>query len=568
MKKNALSLLPAILIFGIGINKCFTKPNQVNFICTEILGRPSDRTVTVNAVADVDVDVFFEYGIESTIYSAQTDTMTFSVGNPIEMVMDKLQPNTQHYYRMRYRQHGASEFSARVEHAFHTQRGHGSTFKFAIQADSHIYDKKCTPALYQRALQNELADAPDFLIDLGDTFGNDHDTTMSRTDIFQLHLNQRFYFDAVCHSMPLFLCLGNHEVEYSTFFNGTAENIAVYATQARQFYYPNPIPDDFYSGNTTVDDFVENPENYYSWEWGDALFVVLDAYRYLTADRKAREWDWTLGEKQYTWFKQTLEGSRAKFKFVFIHHVLGQTRGAVIWADKFEWGGYNQKGIWKFDTYRPGWDKPIHQLMVENGVTIFFQGHDHLFVKEELDGIVYQECPMPSDATYDVGLENEDDYPAGIILKNSGHLRVTVSAAEVTVDYVRAYLPQDETPEHWNGETAFTYTICAANTVIPAEKLSGASPQNFKLNQNFPNPFNPSTEISFRLSSEEFVALNIYNSRGQLIKTILKNNLQLGDHSATWDGLDDSGKQVASGIYFYELKTDDFQELKKAILLR
>jgi len=248
--------------------------------------------------------------------------------------------------------------------------------------------------------------------------------------------------------------------------------------------------------------------------------------------------------------------------------VLGQTRGAVIWADKFEWGGYNQKGIWKFDTYRPGWDKPIHQLMVENGVTIFFQGHDHLFVKEELDGIVYQECPMPSDATYDVGLENEDDYPAGIILKNSGHLRVTVSAAEVTVDYVRAYLPQDETPEHWNGETAFTYTICAANTVIPAEKLSGASPQNFKLNQNFPNPFNPSTEISFRLSSEEFVALNIYNSRGQLIKTILKNNLQLGDHSATWDGLDDSGKQVASGIYFYELKTDDFQELKKAILLR
>ncbi len=350
--------------------------------------------------------------------------------------------------------------------------------------------------------------------------------------------------------------------------DGTAENIAIYATKARKIYYPNPSPNCFYSGNTTVEDFVGLPENYYAWEWGDALFVVLDAYRYLTTIPKPREWDWTLGEKQYNWFKETLEGSQAKFKFVFIHHVLGQTRGAVKWADKFEWGGYNQNGIWEFDTERPGWAKPIHQLMVENGVTIFFQRHDHLFAKEELDGIVYQECPMPSDATDNVGSENEDAYPSAIIYKNSGHLRVTVSDKEVTVDYIRAYLPQDETTEHPNGEVAYSYTIKAANTSVPSKKSLNKLPKKFKLNQNFPNPFNPTTQIGFQIPDEEHVTLKIYNAVGQRIRTILDNNLKAGEYSLPWDGLDDHFQQVSSGIYFYELQANDYRELKKAIFLQ
>ncbi|MBN2090575.1 metallophosphoesterase, partial [candidate division KSB1 bacterium] len=491
MQKKLLLILMTIFYFMTLLDKTCSGQSKNIFSATELLGRPTDRSVTVNAVAKIDLEVYFEYGTESKIYTNQTVKMTFPVGKPIEMVIDNLTSNTRYYYRMRYRQPGSPEFDAGIEHTFHTQRPRGSTFKFAIQADSHIYDKKCTPALYQTTIQNELNDTPDFLLDLGDTFGDDHDTTITRDDLNQLYFNQRYYFDAVCHSVPLFLCLGNHEVEYHYYMNGTPENIAIYATQARQFYYVNPIPNDFYTGNTAVENFVGLPENYYAWEWGDALFVVLDAYRYLTASQKPREWDWTIGEEQYRWFKTTLENSNAKFKFVFIHHILGQTRGGVIWADKFEWGGHNQKGVWEFDKMRPGWAKPIHQLMVDNGVTILFQGHDHIFVKEELDGIVYQECPMPSDATYDVGAENEDDYPSGIIVKNSGHLRVTVSDAAVTVDYVRAYLPLDETAAHRNGEVAFSYTINTPSTLVPSPKSSSATPDQFKLNQNFPNPFNP-----------------------------------------------------------------------------
>jgi hypothetical protein len=80
--------------------------------------------------------------------------------------------------------------------------------------------------------------------------------------------------------------------------------------------------------------------------------------------------------------------------------------------------------------------------MVANGVDIFFQGHDHLYAVEELDGIVYQEVPMPSDSSYNIGVTDNGDAYTGIKLNGSGHLRVRVDPDCVTVDYVAAWLPQ------------------------------------------------------------------------------------------------------------------------------
>ena len=95
--------------------------------------------------------------------------------------------------------------------------------------------------------------------------------------------------------------------------------------------------------------------------------------------------------------------------------------------------------------------------MVKQGVTIFFQGHDHLFARQEKDGVVYQEAPNPADTTYSAF--NRETYRSGDILPNSGYLRVTVSPAHVKVDYVRSYLPTDETPERKNGEVAFSFAV-------------------------------------------------------------------------------------------------------------
>src|SRR5690606_4494487 len=142
----------------------------------------------------------------------------------------------------------------------------------------------------------------------------------------------------------------------------------------------------------------------------------------------------TLGDTQYQWFKDTLANSDAKFKFVFTHHVLGTGRGGIELAKLYEWGGYSPNGSYDFTTKRPNWDLPIHELMAKYDVTIFFQGHDHLFAKQELDGVIYQAVPNPADNTYTAF--NSDAYKSGTILPNSGFLNVTVSSNQVKVDYI------------------------------------------------------------------------------------------------------------------------------------
>jgi hypothetical protein len=91
---------------------------------------------------------------------------------------------------------------------------------------------------------------------------------------------------------------------------------------------------------------------------------------------------------------------------------------------------------------------------------------------------------------------------------------------------------------------------------------------SFFLRQNYPNPFNLNTEISFQLPYECKVDLRIYNLRGQLVKTVIDKELDRGVHTFFWDGRDNAGKSVASGIYFYKLKASDYACVKKMILLK
>ena len=79
--------------------------------------------------------------------------------------------------------------------------------------------------------------------------------------------------------------------------------------------------------------------------------------------------------------------------------------------------------------------------------------------------------------------------------------------------------------------------------------------EDFQLGQNYPNPFNPSTSIPFRVLKTTFIRLQIFNVRGEWIKTLLDDFVSPGNHSVIWDGLDFQGREVASGIYFYHLST-------------
>ncbi|MCD4819250.1 MAG: T9SS type A sorting domain-containing protein, partial [Candidatus Cloacimonetes bacterium] len=104
--------------------------------------------------------------------------------------------------------------------------------------------------------------------------------------------------------------------------------------------------------------------------------------------------------------------------------------------------------------------------------------------------------------------------------------------------------------------------------VLPSSFDDGFLP-NILLHSNYPNPFNPTTMISFSTTeSTENTELSIYNIKGQKVKTLVNDKLEVGDHSLVWNGKDDSGKQVTSGIYFYKLKSGRYTATKKMILMK
>ena len=203
------------------------------------------------------------------------------------------------------------------------------------------------------------------------------------------------------------------------------------------------------------------------------------------------QWNWTLGDQQYFWFHDELENSDAKFKFVFSHHVTGgmvdvgggaggpnYVRGGATAANFFEWGGRNAAGDYVFDTMRPGWGKPPHQLMIDEGVTAFYHGHDHVYALEEADEVIYHEIPHVSvDGGLGFGLYSVADPFTTMVIENGGHLRVTVdpeagAEGEALAEYIRE--STDGNPV--NGSVAHSYTMTprAAATPVPGPPdLSG-----------------------------------------------------------------------------------------------
>jgi flagellar hook assembly protein FlgD len=93
-------------------------------------------------------------------------------------------------------------------------------------------------------------------------------------------------------------------------------------------------------------------------------------------------------------------------------------------------------------------------------------------------------------------------------------------------------------------------------------------PQKFELYQNYPNPFNPSTSISFDLAEDVFVTLKIYNILGQEIRTLVNDFKPAGKYTVVWDGKDNNGNAVGSGIYLYKINAGKFTKTMKMVLAK
>ncbi len=103
---------------------------------------------------------------------------------------------------------------------------------------------------------------------------------------------------------------------------------------------------------------------------------------------------------------------------------------------------------------------------------------------------------------------------------------------------------------------------------VSVEKELEDLPEVAMLTGNYPNPFNPATTISYSLPQDSDVQLEVYNVRGQLVKTLVDGYQQAGERHAVWNGTDDSGREVGSGVYFYKLATENHQDVRRMVLVK
>lgn len=113
-----------------------------------------------------------------------------------------------------------------------------------------------------------------------------------------------------------------------------------------------------------------------------------------------------------------------------------------------------------------------------------------------------------------------------------------------------------------------TATIELGDLEITSVGESSSLPEAISLQQNYPNPFNSSTRISFEIAREQYAEIVLYDIMGREIKVLADEIFQPGSYEVTWDGKDESGNSVASGLYFYCLKAGDSDISKRMMLIK
>jgi len=575
------------------------------FVAKPMLGRITDTSVVVNLMNLLQIDVYAEYGTQSGSYELSTaPLLNQPPASPIELTISGLAANTRYYYRIRYRRSGSETYLSGPEGDFHTYRPRGNSFVFVVEADVHpelvsaggsgSIDPSRDWQLYEVTLQNMANDDPDFIIDLGDFADIQCEgysrSILSAQEAIQRYLDGRAYLDRITHSIPFYLVIGNHEGEQGWRVANPDDSIEVWGCSARNALIPNPDPNGFYTGDNDTTTCCGIRRTYYAWEWGDALFVVLDPFWntqraphwYSEYPCQGDGWEWTIGSEQYRWLYETLHNSTAQWKFVFSHHETGGVltgrsyygRGGIESAKyfvdhrpSFEWGGEDSSGNYIFASMRPGWDHgPIHDMMVQEGVTIFFHGHDHVYVTQVLDGIVYQACPRPKDSAYSDGFYDDGHYRYGVKHNNSGYLRVEVCPESVRVSYVRSVLPDDEPLVEdsslvYNGTVSHSYTIATNSGRI--HRTSQIVPRLLLC----PNPIRWPGCFRLFLRDPGHVRMALYDARGRFLGELLNRHFTAGWHLQRWDKAT-IGSGVPPGVYFVRAVANGYELTNKIVLVR
>lgn len=149
-------------------------------------------------------------------------------------------------------------------------------------------------------------------------------------------------------------------------------------------------------------------------------------------------------------------------------------------------------------------------------------------------------------------------------------VNITDSTLTITPFFLQFYVDYNWFVEVSDGE----FTVSSSDTfefkmiTVDIKETEQLLPKTFALRQNYPNPFNPSTIIKFDLPTTSNVKLEIFNLLGQRVRTLVNERINAGYNSVNWDGKNDFGKQVSSGIYIYKIQAENFIQSKKMVFLK
>ena len=566
----------------------------------ELLCRPTPTSVEVNVIPHTTTLMIVDYGTSPGMLGSHSASVAADSATPAQILLAGLTPDTRYYYRLRFRPPASVTWQQGPVHNFLTLPLAGQDARLCVTSDIHVTNQEVLG--YQTMLDQlklTLDVMPGFdpagfhaWIDLGDLVViRAQRLPFDIVEVEQRYRQAREYVDRAGGSVPLLFVRGNHEEVDGWDYDGTPENTAIWSGKMLLKWLAPPLPNAFYSGNTSSFPDLGLPGDYWACRIGDLRIRALDPYLY--SPRRPHNshgesggsldgWDWQIGDAQYQWLHDDLVANPTPYSFVAVHHLTSAYEGPgqyygrggieiVKWSvagrTTFEWGGEDSTGQNILAQKRPNWAYgPIHDMLAQLGNQLVIKGHDHFHARQALDGMVYLTLAKPDDT----GEQSGDLWgwrwwcfypPAETTLQpNSGFLVVHAAPDAATFSYIQTYPPEG------------LGTVLDSFTMLPGSGATSAGGAVAKalhtwIRQVAPNPARDGSRIDFELGRAGAVRLAVYDAAGRLVRDLLHENLAAGAHTAAWDGHDASGRRVAAGVYFAKLATPNRVDSVKMIVL-
>jgi hypothetical protein len=194
----------------------------------------------------------------------------------------------------------------------------------------------------------------------------------------------------------------------------------------------------------------------------------------------------------------------------------------------------------------------IQPLCEQYGVSIVFAGHNHYYARAVVNDVQHVTTGGGGAPLYNPS----SGYPYVVTATRTHHF-CTIEIDGDVLDF-KAITPA--------GAVIDSFTITPP---VGVESEEAQPPiEDFVLYPAFPNPFNPSTTLSFSISTASHVELSVYNIRGQKVRALVNEKLEVGHHQFSWNGKNDKDQNVSSGVYIFELQAGDKIQGSKILLLR